>query len=599
MNYLKKVTIVILITSTLSCGNEVKTSIESSPSKEVDIEQDNMQWWRDGRFGMFIHWGLYAQCEGYWNGKPVPGLGEWIFRISEIPVKDYHELTKTFTAENLDVESWIKLAKDAGMKYVVITAKHHDGFALFKSNVDSFNVVDATPYGKDVIRQFVDACNKYGLKIGFYYSQFQDWSYPGAGGNNWEPGYEYTEEGFVKYMKKKALPQVREILTNYGKIDMIWYDTPRVMTKKQSETFLNIARELQPDIIVSGRVGNDLGDYVQMEDNNLPKRRQDFDWEVPVTMNHTWAYKRDDDHWKSTKYLLWQLTYSTSMNGNYLLNIGPKADGTVPAASVERLEQIRDWMKVYGEAVTNAQPSPFKNEFEWGSMTQNEDKLFLNIVDWPENQKIPIYGLKNKVLKSYFLKDKQAVKFSRNGDYLELHVPELAVDPYVSVIVLEIDGAPEVDDELVQKKDGRIILETELAKNTTGCKPHFGSLRAFSKPGGSLKWNFKVIQPGTYKVEVITTGFKNMATPEKPAIWDGGHEITIISGDQKISGTINIDRIEVAPRDLYNNFKISEIGVINFNNAGMNSLEFRAVKINFEKHAGLTVRMLRLLPVTD
>jgi len=293
-----------------------------------------MDWWRNARFGMFIHWGLYSQCEGYWKGEAIPGIGEWIFKHAKIPVGEYKNLSKTFAAEKFDPESWVKLAKHAGMKYVVITSKHHDGFALFKSEVHPFNVVDESPFGKDVIGEFVKACNKHGLRIGFYYSQFQDWSYPGTGGNDWEPGYEYSKEAFKNYMEQKALPQVKEILTKYGRIDMIWYDTPYGMSKDESEQFLNLARELQPNIIVSGRVGNDVGDYVQMEDNNLPKRRQDFDWEVPVTMNHTWAYKKDDDNWKSTAFLLWQLAYSTAMGGNYLLNIGPKADGSVPQASV-------------------------------------------------------------------------------------------------------------------------------------------------------------------------------------------------------------------------------------------------------------------------
>ena len=561
------------------------------------MQNDKMQWWREARFGMFIHWGLYSQCEGYWNDKPVEGIGEWIFKIGKIPVHDYHRLARSFKAENLDVESWVKLAKDAGMKYVVITTKHHDGFALFKSEADDFNVVDATPYGKDVIAQFVEACRKYDLKIGFYYSQFQDWSVPGAGGNDWEPGYEWTEPGFEKYMNEKALPQVREVLSNYGKIDMIWYDTPGKMTKVQSEKFLNLAKELQPDILVSGRVGNDAGDYVQMEDNNLPKRRQDFDWEVPVTMNHTWAYKRDDNHWKSTKYILWQLTHSVAMNGNYLLNIGPKADGTVPAPSINRLEEISHWMKDNKAAVEAAAPGPFKNELSWGSITQKPSRLYLNIVDYPDNGEIAVYGILNKIGKARLLKNGMELSTERRGDYLVVKLPKKMQDPLLTVVELEIEGSLRVDDTLVQTMDGRINLETELAKNTTGAKIRFGALTGYFRPKGELEWQFKITQPGTFKLEVITTGRKFMSRPEEPAAWDGGHEIVVGIDGKQITGIVQKDRVEKAPRDLYNDFKISDFGTVEINEKGLHTLSVKALSIKNKNKAGLAIRKVRLVPL--
>lgn len=564
------------------------------PEQPANGIHDKMEWWREARFGMFIHWGLYSQCEGYWKDEFVQGIGEWILKNGQIPVAEYKELAKTFMAEKYDPEQWVLLAKQAGMKYIVITAKHHDGFALFKSKADPFNVVDATPYGKDIIAEFVKACNKHHMRIGFYYSQFQDWTYPGAGGNDWEPGYEYSREGFKEYMEKKALPQVREILSNYGKIDIIWYDTPGNMTVEESQKFFDLARELQPGIIISGRVGNDVGDYVQMEDNSLPKRRQEFDWEVPVTMNHTWAYKRDDNNWKDTRYLLWQLTYATSMGGNYLLNIGPKGDGSVPQSSIDRLEAIGRWMKVNREAIEGAQCSPFMNYFAWGSMTARPGKLYLNISDWPRNN-LSVYGIKNKILKAYFLSTGSDLTFQTIDDYLVLNLPLEPVDPLLTVVVLEIDGTPDVMDDLVQNIDGTIWLESSLAHNTTGRMIRMGSPLLWTVPTGSLKWEYKVTRPGKFMVEVITTGRKQMQWPEKPELWDGGHTVEILYDNHSLKGIVDMDRLEDPPRDLYNQFKVAEIGLIEIPEAGIHSLELVPLNIVSENGAGLAIRMVRLM----
>lgn len=570
----------------------------SNPIDSQDLSADNnkMMWWREARFGMFIHYGLYSQCEGYWKGEPVDGIGEWIFHHAEIPVEEYKALATTFTAKKLDVEYWVKLAKQAGMKYIVITTKHHDGFALFKSKVNEFNIVDATPYGKDLIKDFVEACRKHDMKIGFYYSQFQDWSYPGAGGNDWDPGFEWSRQGFKLYMKNKALPQVKELLSNYGKIDMIWFDTPGKMTKDESEKFLNLAKELQPEIIVSGRVGNEVGDYIQMEDNALPKSRPDFDWEVPVTMNHTWAYKRDDNHWKSTDYMLWQLTYSASMGGNYLLNIGPKGDGSIPQVSIERLNEIGNWMKVNSEAVYGSQSSPFKNAFEWGGITHKENKLYLNIAKWPDKE-LSVNGLKNSIKKACLLHSQKDVEFYRKGEYLVLDLSRHKPEKHINVIVLEFEGEPDVAQDLVQNLDGSVILEAELAKNETAYKTHFGSMLKWFKPGGKLSWEFKITQPGTYKIEVITTGFKRMAWPERPALWDGGHNVLITCNNNEISGIIDNDYEEQPPYDLYNTFKVAELGEINLPEQGNFTLELIPKTIETKNKAGLAIRMVRLIPV--
>jgi len=397
-------------------------------------------------------------------------------------------------------------------------------------------------------------------------------------------------------MKSKAIPQIKELLTKYGEIDMIWFDTPYKMTKEESQAFLNVSKQLQPQIIVSGRIGNELGDYVQMEDNSLPKTRQESAWEVPVTMNHTWAYKRDDNHWKSTKYLLWQLTHSVAMNGNYLLNVGPKGDGSIPQASLDRLQQIGKWMQVNKKAIEKANPSPFKQAFRWGSITQQPGKLYLNISDWPKDNTLAIHGLNTKIKCAQFLSDGKHIKTSKEGDYTIFHLPKIPTDPYVSVLEVELDGILSVEDVLAQNYDGTIQLETEAATNTTGAKIRFGALTMYRKPKGALTWDFKVNKTGRYKLEIITTGRKKMATPTAFALFDEGHEVEVTVNQNSSNYIVEKHYEEKAPKDLYNTFKVTSLGEFNLTK-GMNSITLKALKINFINKAGFSLRQIRLIPI--
>ena len=589
----KRINILILLMGFVFSGFSQNLDVGKITSVEDSFKK--MKWFQQARFGMFIHYGLYSGLEGYWKNNAVKGIGEWILKHAEIPVKEYQQLAKNFNPVQLNPEAWVKLAKETGMKYIVLTTKHHDGFALFDSE-HYFNVVDSTPYEKDIVAQFVKACNKHGLKLGFYYSQNQDWTYPGAQGNNWDSEYSYSKEGFEYYMKSKAIPQIKELLTKYGEIDMIWFDTPYKMTKEESQAFLNISKQLQPQIIVSGRIGNELGDYIQMEDNSLPKTRQESAWEVPVTMNHTWAYKRDDNNWKSTKYLLWQLTHSVAMNGNYLLNIGPKGDGSVPQASLDTLQQIGKWMQVNKKAIEKASPSPFKQAFRWGSITQQPGKLYLNISDWPKDNTLAIHGLNTKIKCAQFLSDGKQIKTVKEGDYTIFHLPKNPTDPYVSVLEVELDGILSVEDVLAQNYDGTIQLETEAATNTTGAKIRFGALTMYRKPKGTLSWDFKVNKTGRYKIEIITTGRKKMATPTAFALFDEGHEIEVTVNQNSFNYIIEKHYEEKAPKDLYNTFKVTSLSEFNLTK-GMNSITLKALKINFKNQAGFSLRQIRLIPI--
>src|SRR5436189_1243621 len=249
-------------------------------------KEKRLEWFREAKYGLFIHWGLYALPAGEWNGRRSPGLGEWVMLRSAVPVKEYEQLATRFNPGRFNADEWVKIAQDAGMKYIVITSKHHDGFALFKSQASAYNVVDATPFKRDVLKELADACARGGIRLGFYYSQSQDWHEPNGAGNTWDFGADEKKD-YDQYLRGKAEPQVRELLTGYGKVALIWFDTPRMMTGDRPHRFARIVRELQPDTLIDGRLGAD-GDYISTGDNVIPSNVSGDVWEVPATINHTW-----------------------------------------------------------------------------------------------------------------------------------------------------------------------------------------------------------------------------------------------------------------------------------------------------------------------
>src|SRR5712691_1100332 len=294
-------------------------------SDSLAAKEKRLAWFREANYGLFIHWGLYAIPAGEWKGRRSPGLGEWIMNRSRIPVREYARLASQFNPVKYNADEWVRLAKDAGMKYIVITSKHHDGFAMFKSKASSFNIVDATPFKRDVLKELADACARGGIRLGLYYSQSQDWHERNGAGNTWDFGADEKKD-YDQYLRGKAEPQVRELLTGYGKVALIWFDTPRMMTGDRPHRFARIVRELQPDTLIDGRLGAE-GDYTSTGDNVVPPDVSGEAWEVPATINHTWGYRTDDTDWKSPGQIAFKLVDIVSKGGNYLLNVGPTAEG--------------------------------------------------------------------------------------------------------------------------------------------------------------------------------------------------------------------------------------------------------------------------------
>lgn len=437
-------------------------------SKEA--RDKRMQWWREARFGMFIHWGPYAVLGGVYHGnEQKKGGAEWIMNRCKIPVAEYQQAAATFNPVRYDPESWVLLAKEAGMKYIVITAKHHDGFAMFKSNASKFNVADFTPYKKDVLEALAQACKKHNMKLGFYYSQAQDWNNPGgavsrklasegwanpdsaridaftaANKGHWDPAQ--LTSTMDEYMEKVAIPQVKELMTNYGEVAVLWWDTPTNMTDENALK-LHALLKLQPNIITNDRLKrpNFPGDTGTPE-QKIPKPGEldGKDWETCMTMNGTWGYRTSDDKWKSTETLVRNLCDIASKGGNYLLNVGPDALGQIPQPSIERLKAVGSWMKENSEAIYGTKASPL-SAIPWGRCTQKQESgktiLYFSVFEWPKDGKLIIPGLNQTAESAKILVSGKSLKTKSTPGGLEISVPENAPDAIASVIKVVVKGS--------------------------------------------------------------------------------------------------------------------------------------------------------------
>jgi alpha-L-fucosidase len=437
---------------------------EAAKSPSADVrggkrtlsKDERMEWWRDARFGMFIHWGLYAVPAGEWKGKQVPGIGEWIMERAHIPVSEYEQLAGQFNPVKFDADEWVRIAKNAGMKYIVITSKHHDGFCLWDSKVTNYDIVDATPFKRDVLRELSRACKKQGIRLCFYHS-IMDWHHPDAQAPFY-PNYNDTKQlnpNFSCYVENYMKPQLKELITNYGPLGVLWFDGEWIgdWTEPQGKDLYNYVRDLQPDILINNRVGKGrkgmeglskgdqeyAGDFGTPEQQIPAKGLPGVDWESCMTMNDTWGYKSSDHHWKSSEDLLRNLADIASKGGNFLLNVGPTSEGLIPGASVERLAAMGDWMKVSGESIYGTTASPL-GEVPWGRCTAKPGKLYLHVFDWPAGGKLEVAGLKDQVRKAYLLADEKRAKLpvTRSGDGVVVTVPEKAPDRINTVVVLEI-----------------------------------------------------------------------------------------------------------------------------------------------------------------
>jgi alpha-L-fucosidase len=432
----------------------------NSPDKVETKEQrdSRMAWWREAKFGMFIHWGVYSVPAGIYHDKPVKGIGEWIMNRGKIPMAEYQAFAKEFDPEKFDANAWVKAAHDAGMKYIVITSKHHDGFAMYDTHVTDWGITRSTPFHRDPLFELAAACRQQGVKLGFYYSQAQDWNNGGAAsGGIWDPAQKHDMDD---YIDRVAIPQVRELLTHYGEFPaVLWWDTPHDMTPDRAGRIYKTVQDLKPNVIMNNRLGGGYkGDTETPEQHIPPQGYPGEDWETCMTMNDTWGYKKDDNNWKSTETILRNLVDIASKGGNYLLNVGPTSEGEIPPPSLQRLAEVGKWMQANGESIYGTGPtlfgaedgsfSPtekdkkgkpvFKQTWDWRCTTKYR-QIYLHLFKWPKGT-FQMPAVKDKVVAAYLLADpsRSPLAFTQTDQGVTITLPEQAPDAIDSVVCLKL-----------------------------------------------------------------------------------------------------------------------------------------------------------------
>jgi len=463
---------------------------------------------------------LYAQLANKVDGKTYYAIGEWIMhpRVANIPVPEYMALAKTFNPVKFDAMEIAQLAKDAGMKYIIITSKHHDGFAMYHSKANAFNVVDATPFKRDPMKDLAEACRKLGLGFGFYYSHNQDWTFPGGKGG---PAQDAAGNPatFDDYFRKKCLPQVKEITSQYGPITLVWFDTPGRMPKHYVQELVDVVRTNQPNALVSGRAGHGLGDYQTLGDMEVPSKNVEGMWESVDTTNDSWAYAWYDENWKSPKEILRRLIACVARGGTYMLNIGPRGDGSVPERAAWSLRRSGEWIRRYPQVVYATDASPWEHALPWGDVTVKGNRMFLSIFEWPESGDLYLPGLKTAVKSAKLLKgkDSEPLPFNMEHGWVHLQLPGRAPEPLVSIVEVELAGKPEADPCWALDPGADTVISAKFATATNAKQGRkrwmekFGEWKHVTQvtnwmPGSAASWEVDVLKPGEYLVSLSYTG---------------------------------------------------------------------------------------------
>ena len=473
----------------------------------------------EGNFGMFIHWGLYSSLGGVWKDTTYYGIAEWMKNknMAGIPDEEYIPLAQNFNPVDFNAKKITQLAKDAGMKYIIITSKHHEGFAMFKSQ-HPFNIVDATPFARDPMKELSAACHDLGLGFGFYYSHNQDWTAPGGSGG---PGKnaDGTPATFEDYFYNKCLPQVKEICTQYGELDFVWFDTPGRIPKDMVVELHDMVRELQPNAMLCSRIGHGMGDYASKGDMEVPPRNIPGLWETCDTNNDSWAFAWYDNNFKSPKEILFRLISTVARGGTYLFNVGPDGKGNIPVIGVKFLQETGKWIQKYPQVVYAADPSPWSHRLSWGDATKNGNKLFLSIYDWPTAGKLYVPGLKTDILSVNLLKEDRSEKlsFTKNDGWVILDIPYVKSDEIISVIELEFSEEPKAESTLSLDPTTPVVFSTHFAE-ASNCSKHkkswmekFGEWKHIIQvdqweKGGNVVWDIDVFEPGYYMVKLKYAG---------------------------------------------------------------------------------------------
>lgn len=560
-------------------------------SQETPGERDKrMKWFREARFGMFIHWGLYAIPAGVWKGRNYPGAAEWLLNTAQIKVADYEPLLPQFNPVKFNAKEWVRIAKDAGMKYLVITSKHHDGFALWHSKQSEWDV-ESTPFKRDILRELAAACKELGIIFGLYHS-IMDWHHPDyLPRRSWDPRPEHKADfdNYVRYMKA----QLKEIVEGYGPA-VLWFDGEweNTWTHDRGVDLYHYVRSLKPDILVNNRVdkgragmagmtvGDHMGDFGTPEQEIPPNGFPGVDWESCMTMNDSWGFHQNDPNWKSERTLIENLVDCASKGGNYLLNVGPTALGEIPPASVERLAAMGRWLQANGEAIYGTKASPFPKPLKWGRVTSKPGRLYLLVFDRNANELL-LPGLKVSVKALFPLgKSGQNLPFQSTDEGLKISLPSAAGQ--VPVYVLEYSGDISISEVLLdQAADGSVDLQAvdaEVKGHTARFENDKKAIGLWTNPSDQVVWAFRLEKPGRFEVELTLAC--------EPG--NEGSSFEVLVGGQKLSGAVPATKG-------WNDFTALKLGTIELTEKGKVEVVVKPTKL--AKLGVMNLRSVRLRPL--
>ena len=557
-----------------------------------------LAWWRQARFGCFVHWGVYSGPGGEWEGKPFKGYAEHLMRIEKIPLAEYKaKVVAPFNPTRFNADEWVKLIKEAGMGYLVITAKHHDGFAMWPSKVSKYNIRDATRFTRDPMRELADACRRNGIRFGFYYSHAFDWEDPDAPGNDWDydnPGgdrklhggdqwYDLHPELFEKarrYVDRKAIPQVRELIAQY-RPDILWFDTPQKLPVSEQLRVVAAAREADPNIVINGRAaraGNrQFGDYQNTGDRAAEFRPTEGDWEAIPTTNESYGWHRFDNSYKPPEYFIRLLAKAAARGGNLLLNIGPMGTGEIDPKDQAILRGIGRWMSVNAESIRGTQRPPLATQ-AWGESTRRLNTLYLHVFDWPKDGKLVVGGVEGDVGRARLLAGDAVLPARRiNLTDVAVTLPANPPDPADSVVALDMVGNVGGDGIRLLSTTQNNLLGAFDARVSPGLRFTDGKApRAYvyewTRPDESAWWPSRLNSPADFEVWArYSTG-----TPQVKG------RFAVEVGKQRIEADIEPTASDTEPRDV-------RLGVIH---AAAGEFNVRAVPVKIE--GGELVRLFSI-----
>jgi alpha-L-fucosidase len=528
--------------------------------KAMETREQRLGWWREARFGMFIHWGVYSDLAGEWEGKALGGYAEHIQRMAKIPIPVYREkVAGKFNPTHFDADTWVRLAKEAGMGYLIITAKHHDGFAMYPSQVSKYNIVDATPFKRDPMRELQAACKKYGVRFGFYYSHAFDWGDADGPGNDWEyqnPGGDKGLHGgrewwkvspqslpqVRRYVDTKSIPQIQELIRLYHP-DILWFDTPHKLPPVENLRILQAVREAGPEVVVNGRLVRGMGDYENTADRPAEFTPHAGDWEGIPTTNESYGYSKTDHSHKPASHFIQLVAKAAARGGNLLMNIGPRGDGTFDPKDVEILEGIEKWMTVNHSSVRGTERTPLPVQ-SWGESTRRGNTLYLHVFDWPRDGKLVVGGLKASVKRAYLLTDAKQTPLATeriNALDIRLTVPTTAPDAVDTVVVVETENteiATDATTRLLDPATPNLLRVFDGQLHGKGLRFGAGKVvdayaTGWSDPAEYITWPVRLNDAASYDVTITYDADAASA----------GSAFTVSIAGQTLKGTVEEGKI--------------------------------------------------------